>query len=52
MKGLLVGPGCDVPTVSSGDECLCIVSQEHKVVFMGVGLDECVLASKIPERFS
>lgn len=43
--------GCDVTTVSSGDECLCIVSQEHKVVFMDVCTDGYELASRIRERF-
>uniref|UniRef100_A0A5B6ZDI1 Ethylene receptor n=1 Tax=Davidia involucrata TaxID=16924 RepID=A0A5B6ZDI1_DAVIN len=39
-KGLLVQLGCDVTTVSSGDECLLIVSQEHKVVFMDISIPD------------
>ncbi|KAL3503007.1 hypothetical protein ACH5RR_037456 [Cinchona calisaya] len=54
-KGLLVHLGCDVTTVSSGDECLRVVSNEHKVVFMDVsvpGIDIYEVAVRIHEKFS
>ncbi|KAF5939449.1 hypothetical protein HYC85_023708 [Camellia sinensis] len=52
-KGLLVHLGCDVMTVSSADECLRIVSEEHKVVFMDVpGIDSYEVAIHIREKFT
>lgn len=44
--------GCDVTTVSSTEECLRVISLEHKVVFMDVctGLDGFELAIRIQER--
>ncbi|MCI41532.1 ethylene receptor-like protein, partial [Trifolium medium] len=38
--------GCDVTTAGSSEECLRVVSPEHKVVFMDVctGLDGYELA--------
>lgn len=53
-KGLLIHLGCDVTTVSSSEECLHVVSLEHKVVFMDVctGLDGYELAVRIQEKFT
>lgn len=54
-KGLLVHLGCDVATVSSGDECLKVVNNEHKVVFMDVsipGIDIYEVAVRIHEKFA
>nr|XP_027064196.1 ethylene receptor [Coffea arabica] len=54
-KGLLVHLGCDVATVSSGDECLKVVNNEHKVVFMDVsipGIDIYAVAVRIHEKFA
>jgi ethylene receptor len=54
-KGLLVHLGCDVTTVSSSEECLRVVSQEHKVVFMDVcvlGIDGYEVAVRMHERFT
>ncbi|XP_057949321.1 ethylene receptor [Malania oleifera] len=54
-KGLLVHLGCDVTSVSSGDECLRFISQEHKVVFMDVsmpGIDSYALAVRIYDKFA
>ncbi|BBG96035.1 Ethylene receptor 1 [Prunus dulcis] len=54
-KGLLVHLGCDVTTVSSIDEFLHVISQEHKVVFMDVcmpGIDGYELAARIHEKFT
>lgn len=50
-KGLLMHLGCDVTTVGSSDECMRIVSQEYKVVFMDVSMDCYELVSHIRERF-
>lgn len=53
-KGLLLHLGCDVTTVGSGDECLRVVSQEHKVVLMDVcmtGIDGYEIAVGIQEKF-
>lgn len=52
-KGLLVHMGCDVTIVSSGQECLQIVSKEYKVLFLDVsmpGMDE--VTARIHEKFS
>ncbi|KAJ0910225.1 putative histidine kinase response regulator and transcription factor RR-A-type family [Helianthus annuus] len=35
-KEILVHLGCDVTTVSSGDECLQVITKDHKVIFMDV----------------
>ncbi|GLT25027.1 hypothetical protein SLA2020_001830 [Shorea laevis] len=54
-KGLLVNLGCDVTTVSSGEECLRMVSLEHKVVLMDVcvpGKDGYEIAIRIHEMFT
>ncbi|KAK2968729.1 hypothetical protein RJ640_005916 [Escallonia rubra] len=54
-KGLLVHLGCDVMTVSSGDECLRAITQEHQVVFMDIcmpGVDGYEIAVRIHEMFS
>ncbi|XP_022734528.1 ethylene receptor-like [Durio zibethinus] len=54
-KGLLVHLGCDVTMVSSSDECLRVVSQEHKVVLMDVcvpGIDGYDIAIRIREKFT
>ncbi|OIW06218.1 hypothetical protein TanjilG_03843 [Lupinus angustifolius] len=53
-KGLLMHLGCEVTTVSSSEECLRVVSLEHKVVFMDVctGLDGYELAVRIHEKFT
>ncbi|KAK9929670.1 hypothetical protein M0R45_026760 [Rubus argutus] len=53
-KGLLVHLGCDVTTVSSSEEFLRVISQEHKVVFMDVcmpGIDGYELSVRIHEKF-
>ncbi|KAK4344098.1 hypothetical protein RND71_037192 [Anisodus tanguticus] len=53
-KGLLTHLGCDVTTVGSRDECLRVVTQEHKVVFMDVsmpGIHCYEVAVVIHERF-
>ncbi|GAV63401.1 Response_reg domain-containing protein/HisKA domain-containing protein/GAF domain-containing protein/HATPase_c domain-containing protein [Cephalotus follicularis] len=54
-KGLLMHLGCDVTTVSSSDECLRVVSQDHKVVFMDVcmpGISCYEVAVRIHEKFT
>nr|AAL40901.1 ethylene receptor [Petunia x hybrida] len=54
-KGLLVHLGCDVTTVASGDECLRVLAQEHRVVFMDVsipGIDCYEVAVRIHEKFN
>ncbi|MBA0849983.1 hypothetical protein Goshw_023617 [Gossypium schwendimanii] len=54
-KGLLVHLGCDVTMVSSSEECLRVVSHEHKVVFMDVcvpGMDGYEVAIRINEKFT
>ncbi|KAK2971611.1 hypothetical protein RJ640_026738 [Escallonia rubra] len=54
-KGLLVHLGCDVMTVSSEDECLRAITQEHQVVFMDIcisGVDGYEIAVRIHEMFS
>ena len=57
-KGLLVHLGCDVTAVSSADECLRVVSQEHKVVFVDVSIpgngaeDSYRVAARMHERFA
>lgn len=54
-KGLLVHLGCDLTVVSSGDECLRVITPEHKVVFLDVwmpGTDGYEVAVQIRERFS
>lgn len=51
-KGLLVHLGCDVTTVSSSDECLRVVSQDHNVVFMECMPDGFEVAIRIHEKFT
>lgn len=52
-KSLLVYLGCDVTTVSSCDECLQVISQEHKVVFMDVCKpDGFEVAVRIHEKYT
>lgn len=56
-KGLLVHLGCEVTTVSSSEECLRVVSHEHRVVFMdvctlGVENYQIALALHIHEKFT
>ncbi|KAK8527581.1 hypothetical protein V6N13_085402 [Hibiscus sabdariffa] len=54
-KGLLVHLGCDVTMVSSSEECLRVVSNEHKVVFMDAcapGMDGYEIAVCIHEKFT
>ncbi|MED6172273.1 mitochondrial 2-enoyl thioester reductase [Stylosanthes scabra] len=52
-KGLLLHLGCDVTTAGSSEECLRIISPEHRMVFMDVctGLDGYELAIRIQEKF-
>ncbi|XP_077238669.1 signal transduction histidine kinase, hybrid-type, ethylene sensor [Tasmannia lanceolata] len=53
-RGLLVHLGCDVTVVSSGDECLRVISQEYKVLFMDVcipGMDGYEVMARLQERF-
>lgn len=53
-KSLLVHLGCDVTTVGSGDECLRVLSPEHKAVFMDVsipGISCYDVAVSIHEKF-
>ncbi|XVF79306.1 hypothetical protein PTKIN_Ptkin14bG0211000 [Pterospermum kingtungense] len=54
-KGLLVHLGCDVTMVSSSEECLRVVSHEHKVVLMDVcvpGTNNYEIAIRIREKFT
>ncbi|KAL2472748.1 Ethylene receptor 1 [Forsythia ovata] len=54
-KGILMHLGCEVLTVSSGDECLRVLIHEHKVVFLDVslpGIDSYELSVRIHEKFS
>ncbi|KAK8579330.1 hypothetical protein V6N12_069656 [Hibiscus sabdariffa] len=54
-KELLMHLGCDAMTVGSGDECLRLVSLEHKVVLMDVcvpGTDSHRITSRIREKFA
>ncbi|XP_017980588.1 PREDICTED: ethylene receptor isoform X2 [Theobroma cacao] len=54
-KGLLVHLGFEVTMVSSSDECLHVVSHEHKVVLMDVcvpGMDGYEIAVQIHEKFT
>lgn len=46
--------GCDVTTASSSEECLRVLSHEHKVIFMDVcsGIDGYDLAVRIHEKFA
>lgn len=53
-KGLLTHLGCDVTAVSSSEECLHIISQDHKVVFVDictVGVDGYDIAVCIRDKF-
>lgn len=54
-KGLLVHLGCDVMTVGSSEDCLRVLSHEHKVVFMDVGMpgiDGYEVAVLIHQKFT
>ncbi|KAJ8755071.1 hypothetical protein K2173_016679 [Erythroxylum novogranatense] len=52
-RGLLVHLRCNVTAVSSSDECLRVVSQDHKVVFMDVLMpDGFEVAVRIREKFT
>ncbi|KAI4357220.1 hypothetical protein L6164_001182 [Bauhinia variegata] len=53
IKGLLVHLGLDVTTGSSSQECLPIVSHEHKVVFMDVctSMDGYEAAMRINKKY-
>ncbi|KAH8520782.1 hypothetical protein H0E87_002001 [Populus deltoides] len=52
-KELLVHLGCDVTTASSRDECLHVVSQDHKVVCMDAGMpDGFEAAVRLHEKFT
>ncbi|TYH21694.1 hypothetical protein ES288_A04G066000v1 [Gossypium darwinii] len=54
-KGLLLHLGCDVTMVGSSDECLRLVSHEHKVVFMDIcvpGIDSYGITIRIHEKFT
>ncbi|KAL0443678.1 UNVERIFIED_CONTAM: Ethylene receptor 1 [Sesamum latifolium] len=54
-RGLLVHLGCDVLAVTSGDECIRVVTHEHKVVFLDVtmpGTDSFEVAVRIHEKFA
>ncbi|KAK9050217.1 hypothetical protein SSX86_030814 [Deinandra increscens subsp. villosa] len=53
-KGLLVHIGCDVTTVSSGEECLRVITKDHKAVFMDVslpGAESYNLARRVHGKF-
>lgn len=52
--GLLVHLGCDVTMVSSGEECLQLITKDHKVIFMDVSLprlDSYNVARLVHDRF-
>ncbi|KAL2245544.1 UNVERIFIED_CONTAM: Ethylene receptor 1 [Sesamum indicum] len=54
-RGLLVHLGCDVLAIASGDECIRVVTHEHKVVFLDVtmpGTDSFEVAVRIHEKFA
>ncbi|KAL2476492.1 Ethylene receptor 1 [Abeliophyllum distichum] len=54
-KGLLMHLGCDVLAVGSADECVRVVTPEHKVVFLDAsvpGADTCEVAVRLHEKFS
>ncbi|KAI4326205.1 hypothetical protein MLD38_031542 [Melastoma candidum] len=54
-RGLLLHLGCEVTTVSSREECLHVVSQDHRVVIMEVcvsGVDSYDIAVQIHGRFT
>lgn len=47
--------GCDVTAVGSADECLRIISHEHKIIFMDVcvpSVDGYELAVRISQNFT
>ncbi|KAJ9549869.1 hypothetical protein OSB04_022412 [Centaurea solstitialis] len=53
-KGLLAHLGCDVTTVSSGEECLQAITKDHRVVLMDVSLppsDSYNVARSVHEKF-
>ncbi|KAL2496600.1 Ethylene receptor 1 [Forsythia ovata] len=54
-KGLLMHLGCDVLAVGSADECVRVVTPEHKVVFLDAsvpGADTYEVAVRLHEKFS
>ncbi|CAI9784313.1 unnamed protein product [Fraxinus pennsylvanica] len=54
-KGLLMHLGCDVLAVGSADECVRVVTPEHKVVFLDTsmpGSDTYKVAVRLHEKFS
>nr|Q9ZWL6.1 RecName: Full=Ethylene receptor; AltName: Full=PE-ETR1 [Passiflora edulis]BAA37136.1 ethylene receptor [Passiflora edulis] len=52
-KGLLLHLGCDVTTVGSSEECIRVASQDHRVVFMDVGMPEGFEAAvRLHEKFT
>lgn len=52
-KGLFVHLGCDVTAVGSSEECLRVLSQDHKVVFLDVCMpDSYELSVSIREKFA
>ncbi|CAN0913917.1 Ethylene receptor [Linum grandiflorum] len=52
-KGLLVHLGCEVTTVTSGDECLRSISQDHRIVFIDVCMhDGYEVARRMHEMFA
>ncbi|CAL1389602.1 unnamed protein product [Linum trigynum] len=52
-KGLLVHLGCDVTGVSSGDECLRLISQDHHVLFIDVCMhDGYEVARRVHEKLT
>ncbi|GAB4849237.1 mitochondrial 2-enoyl thioester reductase [Ancistrocladus abbreviatus] len=54
-RGLLMHLGCDVTAVSSGDECLLVVSSEYKVVLLDSSMpggDSYEVAVQIRRRFT
>ncbi|XP_057549568.1 ethylene receptor-like isoform X1 [Amaranthus tricolor] len=54
-KGLLMHLGCDVTTVASNEECLSVVSREHKLIFLDLSVsaaDGLEVAVQIRKRFS
>ncbi|KAJ4847170.1 mitochondrial 2-enoyl thioester reductase [Turnera subulata] len=52
-KGLLLHLGCDVTTVGSTHECLRVISQDHRVVFMDLYMpDGFEAAVRLHEKFT
>ncbi|KAI4330055.1 hypothetical protein MLD38_028365 [Melastoma candidum] len=54
-KGLLLHLGCEVTTVSSREECLRVVSEDHRLVIMDMcvsGVDSYDIAVQVQDRFT